>query len=349
MKYVLNLLQEMTPEQKEPLAKILGLKNQSDSEIIKKFSKMLLPVKGFMQEPMNYDQVLKSLSEKNGEVIDFSKGNVIAEKELYLKLFQNEFEKLSQEDKQKIIEELEKAGLNKDQISSLSGITAISIAQLSGFGIYMLASTTLGAITSMLGLTLPFAVYTGMSSAISFIIGPVGFLVMGVMIYRSFRHVKSWEEVQEILNESWKEVVTLFSGDYDRATQCFKYLAASRIVLEQNFNKEKEGNDEEIQSINRRTVEIQDKIETQKLEIKNIQNAVGQKKDLIYRIENEIRERHNEIARVNSEIYSIKEKIGDYEIKKSELNMEKQQGEAELLAIQQNSKTLQERIKNITQ
>ena len=48
MKNVLNLLQEMTPKQKEPLAKILGLKDQSDSEIIKKFSKMLLPAKGWL-------------------------------------------------------------------------------------------------------------------------------------------------------------------------------------------------------------------------------------------------------------------------------------------------------------
>lgn len=349
MKNVLNLLQEMTPEQKEPLAKILGLKDQSDSEVIKKFSKMLLPAKGWLQEPMNYDQVLKAIAEKNDEVIDFSKGTVTAEKELYLKLFQNEFEKLSEEEKQKIILELEKAGLNKDQISSLSGITAISVAQLSGFGIYMLASTTLGAITSMLGLTLPFAVYTGMSSAISFIIGPVGFLVMGVMIYRSFRHVKSWEEVQEILKGSWNEIVTLFSGDYDGATQCFKYLAASRIVLEENFNKEKNDNEEEIQSVNQRTVEILKEIETQKVEIRNIQHVAGQKKDTIYRIENEIREKQNEINRISSEIYAVNEKIEYYENNKSDLILEKEQEEAKVLSIQRKSTTLQEKINKITQ
>ena len=348
MKNVLNLLQELTPKQKEPLAKILGLKDQSDSEIIKKFSKMLLPAKGWLQEPMNYDQVLKSIAEKNDEVIDCSKGTVTAEKELYLKLFQNEFEKLSDEEKQKITLELQKAGLNKDQISSLSGITAITVAQLSGFGIYMLASTTLGAITSMLGLTLPFAVYTGMSSAISFVIGPIGFLVMGVMIYRSFRHVKSWEEVQDILNGSWKEIVSLFSGDYDRATQCFKYLAASRIVLEQNFQKQKENYEEEVQNINLRTAEIQVEIETQKVAIKNIQDSVGQKKDISYRIENEIREKHHELDRINSEIHSIKEKIKDYENIKLDLNMEKKQEEAQLLIIQINSETIQKRIAKIT-
>lgn len=349
MKNVLNLLQVMTLKQKEPLAKILGIKDQSYSEIIKKFSKMLLPAKGWLQEPMNYNQMLTSIAEKNGDVIDFSKGTVTAEKELYLKLFQNEFEKLSEEEKQKIIIELEKAGLNKDQISSLSGITAISVAQLSGFGIYMLASSTLGAITSMLGLTLPFAVYTGMSSAISFVIGPVGFLVIGVMMYRSFRHVKSWGEVQEMLKGSWVEIVNLFNGDYDRATHCFKYLAASRIVLEKDFDKEKEKNEEEVQSINKRTIEIQSEIETQKVEIRNIQNIVSEKSDTVYRIENEIREKHHELNRINSEIYSIKEKMEDYENIKSELILAKEKEEAGLLSIQRKSKILQEKINKITQ
>ena len=106
---------------------------------------------------------------------------------------------LSISEKEKISLELEKAGLDKNQISSLSGITALGAAQLSGFGVYLLASSTVGAITSVLGITLPFAFYTGMYSVISFVIGPVGFLVMGVMIYRSFKNVKSWDETLDIL------------------------------------------------------------------------------------------------------------------------------------------------------
>lgn len=349
MNNVLHLLQEMTPKQKEPLAKILALKDTSDSEILTKLSKMLLPAKGWLQEPMDYPQILKSIAHKNGETIDFNKGIVIAEKELYLKLFQNEFEKLSEDEKQKIIGELEKAGLNKDQISSLSGLTAISVAQLSGFGIYMLASTTLGAITSMLGLTLPFAVYTGMSSAISFVIGPIGFLVMGVMIYRSFRHVKSWEEVQEILNGSWKEIVTLFSGDYDRATQCFIYLAASRIVLETNFRKKIEENKIEKELIAKRILEIQNVTESKKGERKNLQDSIGQKKDIIYRIETEIREKHHQIDRINSEIYSVKEKLGQYETERSQLLSELEAEKAQVFTIENDSQILQKKIKNITQ
>lgn len=238
MTNILTLLQEMNLEQKQALVKILGLKKTDDLEIASKISKILLPAKGWLQEPMNYKQFISSIAEKNNESTDFSKGIVHAERELYLKLFQNEFEKLSQDEKDKILDALDKAGLNKNQITSLSGIGALGAAQLSGFGIYVLASSTVGAITSLLGITLPFALYTGMSSAISFIIGPVGFLVMGVMIYRSFKHVKTWDQAVEILEASWKEMGTLVRGDFARGTQIFKYIAASRIILETNFAKE---------------------------------------------------------------------------------------------------------------
>ena len=57
---------------------------------------------------------------------------------------------------------------------------ALTAAQMSGFGVYLLASTSLGAVTATLGVTLPFAVYTTMSSAIAVIIGPVGWIGAGL-------------------------------------------------------------------------------------------------------------------------------------------------------------------------
>ena len=55
----------------------------------------------------------------------------------------------------------------------------IVVANLSGFGLYLASSTVLGAITSAIGVTLPFAVYTGMSSTLAVLIGPVGWLALG--------------------------------------------------------------------------------------------------------------------------------------------------------------------------
>ncbi|MGH9632624.1 MAG: hypothetical protein ACRD7E_30320 [Bryobacteraceae bacterium] len=51
-------------------------------------------------------------------------------------------------------------------------------AQLSGFGIYLLASSTLAAITAGIGITLPFAAYATMSSIVATVIGPVGWFTL---------------------------------------------------------------------------------------------------------------------------------------------------------------------------
>ena len=53
-----------------------------------------------------------------------------------------------------------------------SGLVALLLAgKLSGFGVYLLASTSLGTVTGVLGFTLPFAVYTTMSSTITVLLG----------------------------------------------------------------------------------------------------------------------------------------------------------------------------------
>lgn len=58
----------------------------------------------------------------------------------------------------------------------------IVAANLSGFGLYLASSTALGAITSAIGVTLPFAVYTGMSSTLAVLIGPVGWVALGGLV-----------------------------------------------------------------------------------------------------------------------------------------------------------------------
>lgn len=54
----------------------------------------------------------------------------------------------------------------------------MAAAKASGFGVYLMASTVLGGLTSALGITLPFAVYMGMSQMIALAIGPIGWLAL---------------------------------------------------------------------------------------------------------------------------------------------------------------------------
>jgi hypothetical protein len=88
-----------------------------------------------------------------------------------------------------------------------------------------------GAITSVLGITLPFAFYTSMSTVISYFIGPVGFLFLGYALYKSFKSLKSINDVRNVLSKNYKAVRKFVSGDYERATLCFKYIASTRILV----------------------------------------------------------------------------------------------------------------------
>lgn len=68
----------------------------------------------------------------------------------------------------------------KSMGAELTGFAALSAAQLSGFGVYLLGSTILGAINGALGLGLSFGAFTGLSSLISVFIGPVGWIGLGL-------------------------------------------------------------------------------------------------------------------------------------------------------------------------
>jgi uncharacterized protein YaaW (UPF0174 family) len=61
-------------------------------------------------------------------------------------------------------------------------LAALAVAQGSGFGVYVGATTALGLLSHAVGVTLPFAIYTGMTSTIAFLIGPFGFLGAGAWL-----------------------------------------------------------------------------------------------------------------------------------------------------------------------
>lgn len=347
MKHIDILLNEMTIEQKAPIVKILGLKSNENKSILEKLSKILLPVGGFFQTPLNYNQFVQKIASENNEKIDFSLGIGNAEKELYLKLFQQEFEKLTDEEKENIYKELEKAGLDKNQIKSLSGISAIGAAQLSGFGIYLLASSTLGAITSVLGLTLPFAFYTGMSSVISFVIGPVGFLVMGVLVYRSFKNVKSWDEALDLLKTSWKEMKAIALGDYTRGTLVFKYLAATRIVLTENLKKEIEKNSSQISNRKNNISIIDDEIRTNESEISRINEVKMEQAENVSSIEIAILKKQEELKSANHKLDEIKTTIENIKNKNRNKSDEKRLIDTEIANIKHESQIKMSKIEKL--
>ena len=348
MKYVEYLLQEMTESQKSPLVKILGLKDQNNQEILKKLSKVLLPAKGLWQDPHNYRSFMEKIAVKKNEPFNRNQDIPKLEKMLYLNLFKTEYQQLSDVEKEQIGQEMEKAGLDRSQIATLGGLSALGAAQLSGIGVYILASSTVGAISSVLGITLPFAVYTGMSSAISFVIGPLGFLVMGVMLYRSFKHVKSWEEAEAIFKESWNEIMKLARGDYDRATLAFKYIAASRIILEKNFTEETLEIHKKIELEQQLISAIQLKIAGKRSEIKVIQNSILDRKKEATSIENDIRRKQHALQLINNKLTKLHQDIDDRKDFQTELNIKTNVRENKIQSYEAETKQITDKINKIT-
>lgn len=94
------------------------------------------------------------------------------------KLFQNMLEQFSPEQRQRLVMEMQRANDDPHLESLLLGSGVMTVAKMSGFGVYLLASSVLGGLTNALGVTLPFAIYMGMSQTIALVLGPVGWAAL---------------------------------------------------------------------------------------------------------------------------------------------------------------------------
>jgi hypothetical protein len=74
-------------------------------------------------------------------------------------------------------------GIDAKMVGPKSAAVMLGLAQASGFGVYAASTTALGFMTHAAGIALPFAVYTGLTSTIAFVIGPAGWLSVGAWAF----------------------------------------------------------------------------------------------------------------------------------------------------------------------
>jgi uncharacterized protein YaaW (UPF0174 family) len=111
----------------------------------------------------------------NGRIWDDLSAQEI-ENAVVVRQFQNMLEQVSPEQRQQILLDLRRESDDPHFAGLLLGGGAMLAAKMSGFGVYLLASTVLGSLTGALGITLPFVVYMGVSQTLAFILGPVGWV-----------------------------------------------------------------------------------------------------------------------------------------------------------------------------
>lgn len=232
MKYPFHIFDNK--KEMEVLYQIFQMKKADKTKLEKNISKLLLPVGGMFQSGLSYIQFMEKIASKREITLPVTGSTAEKEGILYHAIVNQNLESMSDEEREyynsQLILEAEKKGINKSEVASIGTIVGIGAAQLSGFGIYMMASSTIGAISGLVGVTLPFAFYTTMSSVISVAIGPVGLLLAAIPLYKTFKDVRSLDDLKEKGKQFYKGLKVFATGNYELAEVIFSYFAATRIL-----------------------------------------------------------------------------------------------------------------------
>ncbi|MBN1959312.1 MAG: hypothetical protein JW841_00050 [Deltaproteobacteria bacterium] len=131
---------------------------------------------------VSYDEIIIDVANKYKVTIKPNISYAETEALIVAASFKEILSNLKEAQRQELLEKIEaEAKYHGKEIKSVGTVTAsIVAAQASGFGIYLMASTVVGACTHALGITLPFVFYTGMSQAIAVIIVPLGWTALAI-------------------------------------------------------------------------------------------------------------------------------------------------------------------------
>jgi uncharacterized protein YaaW (UPF0174 family) len=130
----------------------------------------------------SYSDIVADLAAQVGASVSLSMDTPEIETALVQKLWTDTLSRLSTEEREALLAKVEAvaAQYRTSTKKEIVGFASLAAAQMSGFGVYLLGSTLLGALNSALGLGLGFGAFTGLSSVISIVIGPVGWAALGL-------------------------------------------------------------------------------------------------------------------------------------------------------------------------
>ena len=186
LKYLLN---RASFDEIKALADILKAKEPTVDRIIDRLSKKSQDAASYIfneifDDHPSYQKIVRRAAKKLKIKCDKYESASVMEIKIAQKVIKTMWENMTPEQKRQMEEQLRQTASEFDKGSELLGSSSIFLAltgaKLSGFGIYLLASTTLGSLSGMIGITLPFVVYTTMSRTIALVLGPVGWIGAGL-------------------------------------------------------------------------------------------------------------------------------------------------------------------------
>lgn len=95
--------------------------------------------------------------------------------------FRSRFENLDRNEQDEILRHAEEELKKRAQAMGLGFVPAagIVLGELSGFGVYLATTTGLGALSTAIGVTFPWAIYQGATTALGVVLGPIGWVLAG--------------------------------------------------------------------------------------------------------------------------------------------------------------------------
>jgi uncharacterized protein YaaW (UPF0174 family) len=137
---------------------------------------------------MDYHRVVSWVAKKAGVEKEYltRDSTFELERQVQEKLFQRLWDKLTVKQRMELLDKIDPKGALKDKaaIAAMSGAGAIAALSatvyFTGFAFYVTMSITISTVAGFFGLTLPFAAYTGASSLVAFLSGPIGWAIMGL-------------------------------------------------------------------------------------------------------------------------------------------------------------------------
>lgn len=306
--YPNSLHKILNQEEKKVFLVLLNKKKSEDLDLVKELNKLLSSFGGFFSSEKSYKEILNQVCQKKDLKIE-SNSSINQMEELILEnKFKTIIDKLRDEDKQKFQEELKnlvaKKGINTSQLKSISALGTLAGANIAGFGLYIAASTFTAAVSSAIGLTLPFTFYTGMSSVLSFVTGPIGWIAgLGYLSY-SFRN-DNLETAQGKLKETYHGIKSIFTGNIEHCEIVISQICSFRIILLEQFEKELSENNSKLNIVIENISNSKKIIQNLKEKILELEERILEAHDSLMEFETKSNELNNEISKIEVKIKSL--------------------------------------------
>jgi uncharacterized protein YaaW (UPF0174 family) len=198
------LLKKANKEELAILSSILKIKSTEVKDILKSLDSSSQTLNGFMSEDNSYRKIVLKVVDKLK--LDNNLNSIKEfERSITTKVLNDALNKMTEEQRANFENEV----LKLSEETGFKGLKAgavfatLGAAQLSGFGVYLLATTTLSTLSGIVGVTLPFAAYTGLTSYIAFLTGPVGWIGAGVYALWKLTDVDYKKVIPVIIYLGW--------------------------------------------------------------------------------------------------------------------------------------------------